>query len=186
METRDEIKSLLSNYVVKYPIEKENLERFFQFVNKHEGEQLYDRKNFEGHITASAFIVNAEGNSLLFLKHKALRLWLQPGGHVDYEDASLLSSALREAEEETGISAKDLVPLVDTVFDFDSHFIPENTHKQEAAHFHHDARFLLKCLQAVRVNIAEKESDDSKWISFAQLDNEDEFARVVKKIVSAR
>jgi 8-oxo-dGTP pyrophosphatase MutT (NUDIX family) len=184
METKEEITSRLSDYVLKHQTEKEDLKLFIEFVRLHEGEQLFDRKNFKGHITASAFIINAEENALLLLKHKSLNRWLQPGGHVDFTDASLMDSALREAEEETGITAYNLVPVFDNIFDFDSHFIPPNIQKHEDPHYHHDVRFLFKCLNTVPVSIAEEESDDSSWFPLTALVDDQDFGRIVTKVLS--
>lgn len=186
METQSEILQLLQNYIKKYPLEQEGLKRFVHFVNQHKGEQLIDRKNFTGHITASAFIVNNEANRLLLLKHKALNRWLQPGGHVDATDPSLMAAAIREALEETGISATDLNSVYNTVFDFDSHFIPANDRKHEPGHYHHDVRFLFKCSHPAFINIAQEESTDSNWVPFAQLVDNEDFGRIVQKIQERR
>ncbi|HEX8358200.1 MAG TPA: NUDIX domain-containing protein [Segetibacter sp.] len=181
METSAEIVAMLEKYVADYPKEKEGLSQFIQFVQEFEGAQLFDRKNFTGHITASAFIIQPE-NTLLLLKHKSLNKWLQPGGHVDSTDPSLLMASLREVEEETGISAQDLVPVVDSVFDVDSHYIPENVRKQEKSHYHHDIRFLFTTLQTTAVNFAKDEADDSDWLPFAEVEKIGEFSRVINKI----
>lgn len=184
METKAEILQLLQQYIVQYPAEKQDVQGYIDFVSEHEGDQLFDRKNFNGHITASAFIINNEANALLLLKHKALNRWLQPGGHVDRSDSSLMNAALREAEEETGISLADLIPVDLTVFDFDSHFIPENRRKQEPGHYHHDIRFLFKCSKPGAIDIAKEESTDSTWMNFEDLVNHEDFGRVVRKTKS--
>ncbi len=182
METQEEILKILQNYIEKYPLEQDELSRFVHFVKEFEGNELFDRKNFHGHITASAFIINTEGNALLLLKHKALNRWLQPGGHVDVTDPMLIAAAIREAREETGLSAADLAPVYDTVFDFDSHYIPENFRKQEPGHFHHDVRFLFKCSHSGVIDIAQEESTDSNWMSLAELIENKDFGRIVRKI----
>ncbi len=182
METKAQILQLLDNYIRNYPAEYEDLKEFVHFVAEHEGDQLFNRKNFKGHITASAFIINSSLDQMLLLKHKALKRWLQPGGHVDTTDPSLMEAALREAKEETGISAADLEPVYNTVFDFDSHYIPENTRKQEPGHFHHDVRFLFKTPHAGLINIAQEESTGSNWVTLADLINNKDFGRVAGKI----
>ncbi|GGZ30232.1 NUDIX domain-containing protein [Streptomyces avidinii] len=50
-----------------------------------------------------AVVVNGEGQ-VLFIRHVALGKWLTPGGHLEPEDPDLLSAALRELIEETGIT----------------------------------------------------------------------------------
>ena len=55
------------------------------------------------HITASAIVTGPKG--VLLHRHKRLRRWLQPGGHVDPGEAPE-DAALRETYEETGIAAQ--------------------------------------------------------------------------------
>lgn len=182
MENQPEILEAITQYLSKYPAEQEGLVPFLQFLNSYKDEQLYDRKNFDGHITASAFIVNPANKTLLLLKHKALSRWLQPGGHVDFTDEDLITAALREATEETGISLAELIPVTETVIDYNSHIIPANAKKQEPEHYHHDVRFLFSCSAKENIKIAEEESTGSKWIPFTELKVDADFGNVVIKI----
>ncbi|WP_030619405.1 NUDIX hydrolase [Streptomyces sclerotialus] len=58
----------------------------------------------DGHLTASALVVDPSRGRVLLTLHKKLRMWLQMGGHCEPEDATLADAALREAREESGIS----------------------------------------------------------------------------------
>ena len=53
------------------------------------------------HITASGFVVSHRG--MVLLLHRRLEIWVQPGGHVEPGEFPP-EAALREAEEETGLS----------------------------------------------------------------------------------
>lgn len=64
----------------------------------------------EGHLTASALIVDPERARVLLTLHRKLRMWLQMGGHCEPEDGSLESVALREASEESGVAGLRLLP----------------------------------------------------------------------------
>jgi 8-oxo-dGTP pyrophosphatase MutT (NUDIX family) len=64
----------------------------------------------DGHITASALVVDAERGRVLLTLHRKLRMWLQMGGHCEPTDATLAASALREATEESGIAGLALLP----------------------------------------------------------------------------
>lgn len=66
-----------------------------------------------GHITASALVFDHTGTQVLLTLHPRVGRWLQLGGHCEAGDASLVGAALREAEEESGISGLvvDPVPL---------------------------------------------------------------------------
>src|SRR5687767_1025896 len=126
MESKIEIIKLIDDYRSSFTDESKRTEPILTFLNSFEGWQLFDRKNFVGHITASAYIINQSRKSILLLKHKTLNRWLQPGGHIDATDTSIMAAALREVKEETGISSSLLFPVSTSVFDVDSHPIPEN------------------------------------------------------------
>jgi 8-oxo-dGTP pyrophosphatase MutT (NUDIX family) len=65
----------------------------------------------EGHLTASALVIDASRGRVLLTLHRKLRMWLQMGGHCEPEDTSLSRAALREAAEESGIlSGLTLIP----------------------------------------------------------------------------
>lgn len=64
----------------------------------------------EGHLTASALVVDPPRERVLLTLHKKVRLWLQTGGHCEPGDATLADAALREATEESGITGLTLLP----------------------------------------------------------------------------
>jgi 8-oxo-dGTP pyrophosphatase MutT (NUDIX family) len=187
MQNKTEIEKLVSLYQLTFPNELETLDPIIGFLHRTTCEKLYDRRNFDGHITASAFVVNKDFSAFLMLYHKKLNRWLQPGGHVDLADADLLTSAIRETVEETGITAKGLTPVEwfthGAIFDIDSHLIPANTTKDEPSHLHHDCRFLLICDQEERMEVNQQEAHDCKWVPLADLENDTTFKHVVQKIM---
>ena len=54
METSENIKSYYQDYISIYKDETDRLKQFKTFIDKTESDQLFDRKNFVGHITGSA------------------------------------------------------------------------------------------------------------------------------------
>ncbi|MEU5088273.1 NUDIX hydrolase [Streptomyces sp. NPDC021356] len=64
----------------------------------------------DGHITASAMVIDPEHGRVLLTLHKKLRMWLQMGGHCEPEDVTLADAALREATEESGVLGLTLLP----------------------------------------------------------------------------
>ena len=105
MESKKDVSNMLKEYLQEF--ESENHDDLICFLDYND--LLFDRRNFNGHITASAFIINADKTEILLLKHKLYDRYLQPGGHVEKEDASILNAALREASEETGIAKEELI-----------------------------------------------------------------------------
>jgi 8-oxo-dGTP pyrophosphatase MutT (NUDIX family) len=63
----------------------------------------------DGHLTASALVVDPSRDRVLLTLHGKLRMWLQMGGHCEEPDETLAGAALREATEESGIAGLRLV-----------------------------------------------------------------------------
>lgn len=115
METSENIKSYYQDYISIYKDETDRLKQFKTFIDKTESDQLFDRKNFVGHITGSAIIFDYKNSKVLLIKHIILQRWLQPGGHIEKTDASILDGVYREIFEETNIAKDDLM-LISPIF----------------------------------------------------------------------
>lgn len=61
--------------------------------------------NRNRHFCASVFIINPDNLKILLVKHKKFKKWVQPGGHMEYNETPE-ETAVREAYEETGIKVK--------------------------------------------------------------------------------
>jgi 8-oxo-dGTP pyrophosphatase MutT (NUDIX family) len=100
------------------------------------GGDSLSRLHFDpGHFTASGFVVSPDRASLLLVHHAKLDKWLQPGGHIEPEDADLESAGRREVHEETGLRDLEILGLLDV----DIHRFPERG--DDPAHHHLDVRF---------------------------------------------
>ena len=75
-----------------YPSEDALLDKFKYFISTTNFTDLYNRKNFIGHITASAIVIDVEESKILLINHINLGKWLPPGGHVEYSDNSILDA----------------------------------------------------------------------------------------------
>lgn len=140
------------------------------------------REHYEpGHFTASGFILSPDGKSVLLILHRKLNRWLQPGGHVDPEDADLFAAACREIREEVGLCDVKAGPNIRGIFDVDIHPIPAR--KAEPAHEHFDVRFLMRA--DTTDFVANDESHDAAWVALNDLakrmTNPSE-ARVIRKL----
>jgi len=153
------------------------LARVLSFVGEHP--DCFERSLAVGHVTGSAWIVDASRTHALLTHHAKLGLWLQPGGHCD-GDADVLRVAMREAEEEAGL--KQLTPLLaGAIFDVDAHEIPAR--KSELAHVHYDIRYALEGDRSHALQIS-AESRDLRWVPLEEIEalNTDESVlRMVSK-----
>ena len=119
----------------------------------------------EAHFTGSALVVEEGTERFILLFHTKLQKWLQPGGHVD-GNANLSASALREAQEETGIEG---LRVVRPAFDLDIHEVrPPN----EPPHLHLDIRFLVLAPDG-SVPVGNHESRELHWVTERELDDFD-------------
>ena len=188
MNTKAEIQTMLAAYTARYPDERAAMEPFVRYVASFDAPALYDRKNFVGHLTAGALIVSRQTGCVLLLKHKQLGKWLQPGGHVEASDASVLDAAFREAREETGIGRDRLEllapsgSLLPVPADADGHYIPPCPSKGEDEHRHFDMRFVFLFDGDPRVVIDRAESDGFRWVTLDELASMPDFRRVAPKI----
>ena len=64
-----------------------------------------------GHVCATAWVYSPDATHILLVKHRRLG-WSNPGGHM-YPEESTLQAALRELEEETGLTKFDVFPVLD-------------------------------------------------------------------------
>lgn len=183
-----DIKNIIIEYLNYYPEEKENLSQLIKLVNENlnDTSNLFNRKNFQGHITASGFIYCVSANKLLLLEHKSLNKFLQPGGHVESIDNEIISTAKREVKEETSLHDLNVLSLSNDInipFDINSHYIPKNDKKSEDEHYHHDFGYLFTVDKLDDIRLDYDESNDYKWVNIKELEHDERFALIVKKIM---
>ena len=111
----------------------------------------------DGHITASAVVLDAAAERTLLIYHRKLERWLQPGGHVESADADLVAAALREATEETGIAGLIIDP--DPVH-LDVHWV--------GTHYHYDVRFVVRTPRGAEPSV-NADVDQFLWVTADEL-----------------
>jgi ADP-ribose pyrophosphatase YjhB (NUDIX family) len=180
------IKEILSAYAAAHPDEKINdVQNFVKSCG--EDAQLYDRKNFNGHITTGALLINSD-EQILFVIHAVFNKLLPPGGHVENGDESLKEASMRETNEETGVSSKDIVyvpadpEFPELPFDINSHPIPEHPKKKEPPHTHHDMRYVFRYVGDGTIVPDKEETKGAKWLGIHQLENVSDISTVIGKL----
>jgi 8-oxo-dGTP pyrophosphatase MutT (NUDIX family) len=139
----------------------------------------FARDHFEpGHVTASAFVLSPDGESLLLILHGKLHRWLQPGGHIEAEDIDVLAAARRELAEEVSLHALPLSPLVNGIIDIDVHVIPAR--KDDPEHRHFDVRFLF---QAEHWQFdAGSDAHAGRWLALSAITHVESDASVMRAV----
>ena len=128
--------SQLEAFVRRHPERSDALALFLEFHGSHA--DVFHRHHPPGHFTASCWLVSADGERVLLTHHRKLSRWLQLGGHAD-GDEDLARVALREAEEESGLTGLTVEPAI---FDLDRHSIPARGAEPE--HWHYDVRYVVR------------------------------------------
>jgi 8-oxo-dGTP pyrophosphatase MutT (NUDIX family) len=116
------------------------------------------------HFTASALVVHPESGRVLLRWHARQRDWLQVGGHGDPGERDPVAIALREAEEETGLT--DLEPWPDAALRH-AVIVKVAPGKGEPAHEHADLRYFLATRNPDAAR-AETPETPVRWLSLAE------------------
>jgi 8-oxo-dGTP pyrophosphatase MutT (NUDIX family) len=106
------------------------------------------------HVTASAVVLDHSGRRTALVLHGRMGRWVQPGGHLEPGDTTLLAAAGREAGEETGLPALSLrdAPLL-----LSRHPAPCG-----AAETHLDVQYVATT-SPHGVPVVSEESQDVRW-----------------------
>ncbi|MGV8966003.1 MAG: NUDIX domain-containing protein [Cellulomonas sp.] len=78
-----------------------------------------DRDDGPEHLTGSCFVLTPDLSAVLLCFHRKGQFWVQLGGHIEADDASVAAAAYREAREEGGIT--NLRPCGNLPLDLDRH-----------------------------------------------------------------
>lgn len=116
------------------------------------------------HMTASAWVVNRDRSRVLMAYHKIYDSWSWTGGHADGEE-DLLSVALREVREETGV--KTVIPVSDGIFSVevltvDGH---EKRGSYVSSHLHMNVTYLLEADESEQLTVCEEENRGVSWFT---------------------
>ncbi len=153
-----------ARYARRHPAERALAALFADFVSEHT--DAAERSLIVGHLTGSAWLVSTDGARVLLTHHRKLNRWLQLGGHAD-GDTDLAGVALREAEEESGMSN---LAVETEIFDLDRHEIPARAN--EPAHWHYDVRYVVKASGSEDFVVSD-ESHALAWCNIAALAADD-------------
>lgn len=114
------------------------------------------RDGVSDHLTCGGFVFDPRLEHVALIMHRKARLWLQPGGHFESDDAGVIDAAVREVREETGLPVDDANAMI-----VDLH------HHQLSAAFgrctsHRDVRVAIVLDEPAECVVSE-ESDAAAW-----------------------
>ena len=142
--------------------EAEDQETILAYIRENRSTVLC-RENKIAHMTSSGFIMNPSLDKVLMVYHRIYDSWSWTGGHSDGE-RDLLKTALREAEEETGVETfqtpmKDLLSLA---------ILPVPAHykggRYVSVHLHFSPSFLLLAEEDSPLRVKEDENAGVRWL----------------------
>ncbi|MGW0929093.1 NUDIX hydrolase [Streptomyces sp. NPDC002644] len=116
------------------------------------------RECADGHITASALVVDPENDRVLLTFHRKMKMWLQMGGHCEPGDTTVAGAALREATEESGVPGLRL--LGGTPVRLDRHHTP--------CAWHLDVQYAALAPRGA-VEAISDESLDLRWFAYDEV-----------------
>lgn len=130
------------------------------FLGKNEDAFL--RSNLLAHMTASAWIVNPARTKTLMVYHNIYDSWSWTGGHADGE-TDLLTVALREAREETGI--EHVRPVSGEIFSLEVLTVDGHEKRGEyvSSHLHMNVTYLLEAEESETLHICREENSGVAW-----------------------
>ena len=157
------IREQIENYCPDCEQEQNDKELILKFIDSNPDAFLRD--NRIAHMTASAWVVNRDRTKALMVYHKIYDSWSWTGGHADGE-TDLLSVAIREVKEETGVTA---APLSEDIYSLevltvDGH---EKRGKYVSSHLHLNVTYLLEADECEELKICEDENKGVAWFTLA-------------------
>jgi 8-oxo-dGTP pyrophosphatase MutT (NUDIX family) len=185
--TRDELLEQLARHRPSDDKEARDLAAIVALVNR-EGDPFRRTLYEPGHLTGSAFVLDAREENLLMLHHARLNRWLQPGGHGEPGESDPWRVALREATEESGIEGLVPHPRAPIPLDVDVHPIPAKVKggaTVEPAHAHFDVRYLFVAPPNAVPRVSE-ESHALAWRPLALAAGDDADAALVRAVAKVR
>jgi 8-oxo-dGTP pyrophosphatase MutT (NUDIX family) len=158
------ISGALASYLERHPGETALLSEPMRLLSR--GGDFASRRCFPMHVTAGALLVR--GAEILLVEHRAYRIVLQPGGHLEPADVSLAAAAERELVEETGVNPAAVTLLSNVPAYIEYGRVPARPQKDEPDHFHLDIGYSFGTVQGDIGSIQECEVTGAAWYPLAE------------------
>ncbi|GAA2548420.1 8-oxo-dGTP pyrophosphatase MutT (NUDIX family) [Neomicrococcus aestuarii] len=163
--------------------DSEDRSKYVAFVEEH-GDAALRREGGPEHITGSCFVFSPALDRVLLCFHRKGQFWVQFGGHLENDDATVADTAQREAREESGIATLTLA--TNNIMDLDRHEL----HGGFKCAAHWDVGFVALADPATNIEVSD-ESEDVQWFPVNDLPNnlatgfENRLANILKQATQA-
>lgn len=131
-------------------------------------DNILTRENEFAHMTVSPWIVNEDFSKVLLIYHKIYDSWGWCGGHCDGEQ-DLLSVALREGKEETGLTS--IRPYSNEIRALD--ILPVSSHVKKgnyiSSHVHLNITFLCIADEKEKLRYNLDETKGAMWVPMEEV-----------------
>ncbi|WP_435112180.1 NUDIX hydrolase [Nocardiopsis synnemataformans] len=160
-----QIKAVVADYLDRYPDEAETLAEPVRQLSQ--GADFASRRTLPMHVTVGALLVRAD--EVLLINHRAYGgILLQPGGHLELEDVTLIDAAVRELVEEADVDPSQVVAASHTPVYIEYGPVPARPAKDEPAHFHLDIGYSFTAPSHAELGrIQESEVTGADWYPLA-------------------
>ncbi len=130
-------------------------------------DNLLTRENPAAHFTVSAWVVNDDWTKTVMAYHNIYQSWSWLGGHVDGEP-DLLQVALKEVQEETGLS--QLKPVQNSIYSIEILPVPAHVKKGQPIkeHLHLNITYLIQADESEKLRDKEDENSAVTWMQLEE------------------
>ena len=144
--------------------EQEERDRVMILRCLEEEKNIFTRENDLVHMTASAWIVNAERTKVLMAYHNLYQSWAWLGGHADGE-TDLLHVALKEVREESGLA--HVRPVSEDIYSVESLHVCGHVKRGRyvSSHIHLNVTYLFEADENDPLFIKEDENSGVAWFA---------------------
>lgn len=163
------LEQIVRQYLSFFPQEALGLKLLLKQVA--EDQELWSKRNYEGHVTGSGVVLSPDHSKVLLIYHPSFGRWQQPGGHWEPEEKGPWLTARRETEEETGVKLKRIIFLKDNFvpIQIGSHPVPTVPPKNEPHHYHHDFRYGFVA-DSEDLNLEDEVIDQARWVPLDEVE----------------